>query len=136
MESPADDNTGRRLGVSACHGVPADRTMSDQDNTEFTNGETGDGGINATPTKPRKRQAPKQPSPRQLPPWKVILHNDDVSVMDDVVKAIRQVTQLNKEEAIARTLEAHTSGAALLLVTAILYLKAMGRGADSDDTND
>ena len=64
---------------------------------------------------PRK-QATKSP-PRLLPPWKVILHNDDKNELEDVVRTVFRLTPLSKEEAVTRTLEAHETGAALLLVT-------------------
>ncbi|HSW43949.1 MAG TPA: ATP-dependent Clp protease adaptor ClpS [Phycisphaerae bacterium] len=60
---------------------------------------------------------PATEPPRLLPPWKVILHNDDKNDFDHVIKTIRRLTPLGKEEAILRTLEAHKTGAALLLVT-------------------
>lgn len=52
-----------------------------------------------------------------LPPFKVILHNDDQNTMEDVTVVILQLTPLKKEEAVLRTLEAHETGCALLLVT-------------------
>jgi len=55
--------------------------------------------------------------PRLLPPWKVILHNDDHNEFEAVVKIIRRLTPLNEQEAFLRTLEAHESGAALLRMT-------------------
>jgi ATP-dependent Clp protease adaptor protein ClpS len=89
--------------------------MSEQEKREAAH-EDG-GGYNAAPVKPFKEKAPKQPTPKALPPWRVILHNDDVNEIQKVVQVICQLTRLNKEEAVARTLEAHKSGAALLLVT-------------------
>ena len=88
--------------------------MTEHESTELTGGE---GGLNATPTKPRERRSPKLPPPRTLPLWKVILHNDDITEIDDVIKTIRQLTPLNKEEAAACTREAHETGAALILTT-------------------
>jgi ATP-dependent Clp protease adapter protein ClpS len=52
-----------------------------------------------------------------LPQWKVILHNDDVNAIEDVVRIVRQLTSLSRQEATVRTKEAHESGAALLLTT-------------------
>jgi ATP-dependent Clp protease adaptor protein ClpS len=75
-----------------------------------------DGGARA-PAKSRARKAPQKQPPRTLPPWKVILHNDDVNELEDVVRVIRQLTPLNKQDAVARTKEAHASGVALLLTT-------------------
>jgi ATP-dependent Clp protease adaptor protein ClpS len=54
---------------------------------------------------------------RQLPPFRVILHNDDVNTFEHVVVAILHLTPLKREDAITRTLEAHETGASLLLVT-------------------
>jgi ATP-dependent Clp protease adaptor protein ClpS len=54
---------------------------------------------------------------QQLPPYRVILHNDDVNTMDHVVLTILKLTDLNEQEAVERTLEAHFEGASLLLVT-------------------
>jgi len=65
----------------------------------------------ATLTRPRPTRS------RRLPPWKVLLHNDDVSDMADVVIAIQEFAKLTREEAIVRMLEAHTDGIALLLST-------------------
>lgn len=62
---------------------------------------------------------PKAPArkPRQLPPYKVLLHNDDVNTFEHVILAIMHVTAMQQEAAIEKTLEAHESGVALLLVT-------------------
>ncbi len=54
---------------------------------------------------------------RQLPPYRVILHNDNVNTFEHVIRAILKLTQLNEQEAIDRTLEAHETGHSLLLVT-------------------
>ncbi len=55
--------------------------------------------------------------PKQLPPYKVLLHNDDVNSFEHVIASILKVTTLKPQEAILRTLEAHESGLALLLTT-------------------
>lgn len=54
---------------------------------------------------------------RQLPPFRVILHNDNVNTVEHVVRTIVKLTPLNEQEAAARTLEAHESGSSVLLVT-------------------
>jgi ATP-dependent Clp protease adaptor protein ClpS len=52
-----------------------------------------------------------------LPPWRVLLHNDDVNSIDHVVLAILKLTPLSHRDAIRCTMEAHEAGVALLLVT-------------------
>ena len=60
---------------------------------------------------------PSPPRPGFLPPWKVLLHNDDVNDMLYVVETIRQLTALNRQQALLRMIEAHKTGVALLLTT-------------------
>ena len=59
---------------------------------------------------------PSTAKPRQLPLYKVILHNDDVNYMDHVVETIVMLTPLNEQDAVERALEANDVGCALLLV--------------------
>ncbi len=63
------------------------------------------------------KTTPKKTPPKQLPPFKVMLHNDDKNDMNYVVEAIISLTPLNEDSAIQRMVEAHKSGVALLLVT-------------------
>ncbi len=88
--------------------------MADQ---EETNREKDGGAATATQTRPEKKERPKSPAPRQMPPWKVLLHNDDKNEMLYVVHTIMQLTPLNQEDAIQRMAEAHKTGVALLLTT-------------------
>ena len=71
----------------------------------------------ATVTAPIKKPAPPKRKPKKLPPFKVLLHNDDVNTFDHVIKSILRLTTLEAEEAVLKTLEAHETGVALLLVT-------------------
>jgi ATP-dependent Clp protease adaptor protein ClpS len=53
-----------------------------------------------------------------LPPWRVMLHNDDHNAMEHVCKAlVVTVPSLTSDQAVAIMLEAHTSGVALVIVT-------------------
>jgi ATP-dependent Clp protease adaptor protein ClpS len=61
--------------------------------------------------------APAVVEPRLLPMFKVILHNDDKNIMEDVANSIVLITPLNRQDALERTNEAHLTGCALLLVT-------------------
>lgn len=73
------------------------------------------------PSAPSSNQSAKpsetKNKPKQLPPYKVLLHNDDVNSFEHVIASILKVTTLTPQEAILRTLEAHESGLALLLTT-------------------
>ncbi len=53
----------------------------------------------------------------KLPPYRVILHNDDVNTFDHVIRVVLRLTGLSTEEAVRVTLEAHHRGTALVLVT-------------------
>jgi ATP-dependent Clp protease adaptor protein ClpS len=82
----------------------------------------GGGGGTAT-VKPKKakkagpKPAPTKLPPGMLPPWKVLLHNDDKNGIDFVIGTIVELTPLNEMEAKTRTTEADKTGVALLLVT-------------------
>ena len=54
---------------------------------------------------------------QQLPPFRVILHNDDVNTVEHVIRTILELTRLGEQEAVLRTLEAHETGLSLLLTT-------------------
>jgi ATP-dependent Clp protease adaptor protein ClpS len=73
-------------------------------------------GLGLTTAPVRKPSEPVR-KPRELPPYRVLLHNDDVNTVEHVVRSILHLTELSPEEAVARTLEAHETGVALLLVT-------------------
>ncbi|MCP4247485.1 MAG: ATP-dependent Clp protease adaptor ClpS [bacterium] len=75
--------------------------------------EADQGNATAVATRPK----PAPPKPKMLPPYKVLLHNDDVNDVEHVIRCIIKLTHLTLEEAIERTLQAHTGKVALLLVT-------------------
>jgi len=67
------------------------------------------------PASPTRRRKPAPSKPKHLPPYKVLLHNDDVNEMGYVVQVIRRLTPLSLPEAVDRMLEAHHKGVSLLL---------------------
>lgn len=71
------------------------------------------------PSPPAVDQQPQESPPQtdELPPWKVLLHNDDVNDMLYVVDTIIELTTLKRQEAVLRMLEAHKRGLALLIST-------------------
>ena len=79
---------------------------------EDTNGPTDQGSAGAA-----VKTRPARPRTRHLPPWKVLLHNDDVNDMLYVVETITELTSLDRQQSLLRMLEAHKTGVALLLTT-------------------
>ena len=77
----------------------------------------GGGGTATVKLKRARKPAPKKGPPGMLPPWKVLLHNDDKSEMGFVIATIVELTPLNEQAAKLRMLEAHETGVALLLTT-------------------
>jgi len=71
----------------------------------------------AAVAKPARKRQPKRKPPQPLPPWKVLLHNDDKNEFPFVIKTIVELTPLNEQDAIVRTREANDTGVALLLTT-------------------
>jgi len=66
---------------------------------------------------PKRKTKPAPPKQDQLPPFNVVLHNDDVNSMEHVIKAIVAITPLTLEVAVRKMLEAHTRKRSLLLTT-------------------
>jgi ATP-dependent Clp protease adaptor protein ClpS len=90
--------------------------MSDEASKARDDEQAGQGAT-ATKTKKSRKKSPAKKPPQPLPPWKVLLHNDDVNAVDFVVETIVALTPLNLDAAVQRTLEAHKLGVALLLTT-------------------
>jgi ATP-dependent Clp protease adaptor protein ClpS len=69
----------------------------------------------------KKKGKKSKPKPDQykenMPPWKVLLHNDDKNDIAYVVRTIVELTKLKTEEAVTCTNEAHKTGVGLILVT-------------------
>ena len=71
----------------------------------------------AVQARPKPKPRPARPRRRKLPPYKLLLHNDEVNTMDDVVHSIVRITPLTAAQAIRKMLEAHHSRTSVLLVT-------------------
>lgn len=63
------------------------------------------------------KPSPVRKPPAPMPPWKVLLHNDDINDMQHVIDTLIELTPLGKQEAKLRTVEANDTGVALILVT-------------------
>lgn len=59
----------------------------------------------------------QQQKTEHLPPFKVVLHNDEVNSFEHVIITILKLTPLKEPEAVAKTLEAHETGQSVLLIT-------------------
>ncbi|QDV91570.1 ATP-dependent Clp protease adaptor protein ClpS [Phycisphaerae bacterium RAS2] len=84
--------------------------MSQKDS--FADDTMNQGTVATAPAK-----APAKPVAKLLPPYRVLLHNDDENTIEDVVQTILMLTPLRHADAVIKTLEAHETGVALLLVT-------------------
>lgn len=93
--------------------------MADQDKTKPEETSKGGGGAATATVKPKEKpkRVPKKRPPELLPPWKVLLHNDDKNDRKHVVDTIVELTPLNEQAATVRMDEADKTGVALLLVT-------------------
>lgn len=83
--------------------------------TDSTPGTTPEAPPPATETQVRERPAP--PRLDRLPPFRVLLHNDDVNDMLSVVRALVDLTPMDVRRARDVMLEAHRTGVALVTVT-------------------
>jgi len=114
--------TGTRADAFATLNDPR-RLMSDEDSQqagatpESGGDDSSQEGATATLTKPKKTPKESDRKPKQPPPYKVILHNDDVNSFDHVIMTILKLTPLELEEAVEKTVEAHEQGLVLLLVS-------------------
>ena len=73
----------------------------------------GEGG---SPSAAAERRA-APPARKQLPPYRVLLHNDDINEMRYVVRTIIELTRLDSGRAMDIMLTAHKQGAAQVLIT-------------------
>ncbi len=65
----------------------------------------------------RPRPTPPRPKLDEMPPWSVLLHNDDVNDQEYVAMRLVELGNLPVERAVEVMLEAHESGVALVRVT-------------------
>ena len=79
--------------------------------------ENGNSGTATAKPKRAPKKTPRNKPPQPLPPWKVLLHNDDKNDMLFVVHTVMELTPLKEQEAKERTVEANDTGVSLLLVT-------------------
>ncbi len=75
--------------------------------------------VPAEPARAAAKPTPATPilKPGRLPPYRVLLHNDEAVEMDHVVRSLITVVSLRFEPAVNVMLEAHRSGVALVATT-------------------
>lgn len=71
----------------------------------------------ATATAAPPRPAPDKPKVDQLPPYRVLLHNDDVNSQEFVVSTLLELTPVKRVRAVEIMLEADRTGVSLVMVT-------------------
>ncbi|MHC4696300.1 MAG: ATP-dependent Clp protease adaptor ClpS [Planctomycetota bacterium] len=91
----------------------ADEQVANNEDNATDQGQQGVGTLTA----PVKKPAKPARKPKRLPPYKVLLHNDDVSTFDHVIRSVVRIAALTVEEAVVKAIEAHETGVVLLLVT-------------------
>ncbi len=74
-------------------------------------------GVAVAEAPPQRKPRPAPPKQDKLPPFNVVLHNDEVNSMEHVIKTILVLTPLTLEVAIRKMLEAHARKRSLLLTT-------------------
>lgn len=87
------------------------------ENDPVGNGGSAPGGGEASATGVRERPRTSPPRVDRLPPFRVLLHNDDVNEIGSVLSTLVELTPLKPQAAVKVTLEAHRTGVALVLVT-------------------
>ena len=97
--------------------MPDEENQPDQPSDRDADQAVTDPPAPAQATKTKEKETPARTPPKQLPPYKLLLHNDDENSMDRVVMVVVKLTPLSMEQAIQKMLEAHSAGLTLLLVT-------------------
>ena len=71
--------------------------------------------IDESPAKPRKKKAAKtRNKTKKLPPYAVVLHNDDLNGMDHVVMALRKVFNYGRTKCVWLMMKAHVTGQSII----------------------
>jgi ATP-dependent Clp protease adapter protein ClpS len=71
-----------------------------------------------TPTRPAPTETPSPRTPTEsLPPWNVILHNDEVNDIGFVIESLCRFARLSVPAATRCTMEAHKKGVSLVIAT-------------------
>ena len=79
---------------------------------------SGDGGFGSDTAEQvmvRPKAKPRsETQSKQLPPYAVIIHNDDLNTFDFVIEVLMKVLKFTLEKAVQHTLEAHHTGRSIV----------------------
>lgn len=80
---------------------------------------SGGGTTAVEPAPPKATPTPDRSPPRvrRMPPWRVLLHNDETNDMDHVVASLQMIASHNRLQAEVCMMEAHRHGVSLVTVT-------------------
>ena len=81
--------------------------MADNQKDQPTPDESG-----TATAKPKRstKKAPQKKPPQPLPPWKVLLHNDNYTTRDFVVAVLKEVFHKSESDAVQIMLHVHYNG--------------------------
>lgn len=101
-------------GKQGLYWAPEGPIRMSESSEQSSVGQSSNGGGAAVKSRP----APARRTPTEtLPPWNVILHNDDVNEMLFVVESLCRFARLSVPAATRCTMEAHKKGISLVLAT-------------------
>ncbi len=106
---PASAMLSLRLGSAST----SPRAQDSPDKGTPASGSESAGPAVAAPPAPARTP----PRPQTLPPFRVLLHNDDKNDLEYVIATVCELTTLGRPRAVVATMEADKKGIALLLVT-------------------
>ena len=111
LHSIAADEPAAPLPPAPAPSAPA--SPEPQRAEESAGGQSG----GATAVAERPAQAPSTPKLDKMPPYKVLLHNDDHNDQDFVTITIMQIAAVHPVRAFRIMMEAHDTGVGLVCVT-------------------
>lgn len=89
--------------------------MADEEQQSVSNDGPSEGMAVGIAPAQKTRKAKRVP--QQLPPYKVLLHNDDTNTFEHVIETIVMLTPSSQQEALLKAIEAHEQGVSMLLMT-------------------
>jgi len=115
-ELDSDAEAGKHYGPRGrCEGLGAEKAVMSERLPDSLPAREPSRVVPTAATGVQEKPAPERVD--QLPPFRVLLHNDEVNDFVHVIETICDLTPLTPQRAAAVTMEAHKSGVALVLTT-------------------